>query len=103
MKSLVSNLGLPFGLLLFVTAILSPSLVHAEDAGMWRSRIAALSSADSCQKNPSGANVSPELTCRSGRPAGSGPRLAGVTCGANQWCCKHDIGGSGECTKCCDK
>lgn len=103
MNGLGSNLGLPFGLLLFVAAILSSSLAHAEDAGMWRSRTAALSSADSCQKTPSGANVSPELTCRSARSAGSGPRLAGVTCGAKQWCCKHDIGGSGECTKCCDK
>ena len=24
-------------------------------------------------------------------------------CGANEWCCKHDIGGSGACTKCCPK
>lgn len=29
--------------------------------------------------------------------------LAAVTCGSNQWCCKHDIGGSGACTKCCNK
>lgn len=24
-------------------------------------------------------------------------------CGSNEWCCKHDIGGSGACTKCCKK
>ncbi len=28
---------------------------------------------------------------------------AAVTCGSNQWCCKHDIGGTGECLKCCNK
>lgn len=28
---------------------------------------------------------------------------AGVSCGSDEWCCKHDIGGTGECTKCCPK
>ena len=26
-----------------------------------------------------------------------------LTCGTRQWCCKHDIGGTGACTKCCPK
>lgn len=26
-----------------------------------------------------------------------------ITCGSDQWCCRHDIGGTGECVKCCAK
>ena len=38
-----------------------------------------------------------------GMPLVSGSVLAGVTCDADHWCCKHDIGGTGECLKCCAK
>jgi len=31
------------------------------------------------------------------------PPVFAVTCGSDQWCCKHDIGGTGECTSCCAK
>ncbi len=31
------------------------------------------------------------------------PAELAVSCGADEWCCKHDIGGTGECTKCCPK
>lgn len=34
---------------------------------------------------------------------GKSKRVAAVSCGSDQWCCKHDIGGTGECTKCCPK
>ncbi len=33
----------------------------------------------------------------------SRPLIYAVTCGSNQWCCKHDIGGTGQCTSCCSK
>jgi hypothetical protein len=33
---------------------------------------------------------------------GLGP-LAAVTCGSGQWCCRHDIGGSGACVQCCNR
>lgn len=26
-----------------------------------------------------------------------------ASCSSDQWCCKHDIGGTGQCTKCCNK
>ncbi len=35
--------------------------------------------------------------------AGPGDRVIYVTCGADQWCCKHSFGSSGKCTKCCTK
>ena len=35
--------------------------------------------------------------------AGTSPPRIYVSCGADQWCCKHDIGGTGQCTKCCNK
>ncbi|MCC2111931.1 MAG: hypothetical protein KDJ16_07850 [Hyphomicrobiales bacterium] len=31
------------------------------------------------------------------------PSEVAVSCGSDEWCCKHDIGGTGACTKCCAK
>lgn len=31
------------------------------------------------------------------------PPVVAVSCSSDQWCCKHDIGGTGACTKCCQK
>lgn len=31
------------------------------------------------------------------------PSELAVSCSSDQWCCKHDIGGTGQCTKCCPK
>jgi hypothetical protein len=26
-----------------------------------------------------------------------------VTCSSSEWCCRHDIGGTGECISCCSR
>jgi hypothetical protein len=100
MKALLMALALSLGLLLG-SGTHSPIL--AQDSSQWRPHVAALSTTDSCWSGDSKINTSAQQACRSVSHATSGPLLAGVTCGANQWCCKHDIGGTGECTKCCNK
>ncbi len=45
----------------------------------------------------------PAAACKPGARAAGRQLLAAVSCGSNQWCCKHDIGGTGACTKCCSK
>lgn len=100
MNALVAVLVLSLGLLLG-SGTQSPTL--AQDGGQWRPHVAALSMTDSCRSGASTINTFPSQACRSASHEASGRLLAGVTCGANQWCCKHDIGGTGECTKCCNK
>lgn len=31
------------------------------------------------------------------------PPVLAVSCSSSEWCCKHDIGGTGQCTRCCAK
>ena len=31
------------------------------------------------------------------------PPVLEVSCASSEWCCKHDIGGTGQCTRCCPK
>lgn len=31
------------------------------------------------------------------------PPVVAVSCASTEWCCKHDIGGTGQCTRCCAK
>ncbi len=50
-----------------------------------------------------GSISSSALACKPSGHVTSGNLIAAVSCGSDQWCCKHDIGGSGACTKCCSK
>ncbi len=48
--------------------------------------------------------VSEAGLCRSGSSAANANRtMAAVSCGANQWCCKHEDFSKGTCAKCCPK
>ncbi len=49
------------------------------------------------------SNLSTENKLTKPLRRGKSKRVAAVTCGSSEWCCKHDIGGTGECTKCCPK
>jgi hypothetical protein len=48
----------------------------------------------------------PARSCTQAR-IGSGRQmstpLAPVTCGSGEWCCRHDIGGTGACISCCSR
>lgn len=51
--------------------------------------------------SPSGNPVS-NWTCeRTGEGGVPASQPLALTCSSSEWCCKHDIGGTGECTKCC--
>lgn len=66
--------------------------------------VAMSTASDFCRRiDESRPPANSPLACKPSGGVASSQLLAAVTCGSNQWCCKHDIGGSGACTKCCPK
>ncbi len=83
----------------------APALAEGRDTAQ-RQVLAALSSAgSSCARVSEAAtdNASGPV-CRSAGPAARGMKImAAVTCGSNQWCCRHEDFSKGTCAKCCPK
>jgi hypothetical protein len=62
--------------------------------------VAALNSGGFCPRMNEGRSC--------GSNAAHRPHVRGVlgelmSCGSNEWCCKHDIGGTGACVQCCSR
>ncbi len=70
-----------------------------------RPMLAALSTlGKACEQGGvKGSTGSSPSACRSSGHATSNTLVAAVTCGSNQWCCKHDDFSKGTCAKCCSK
>jgi hypothetical protein len=77
----------------------------AEEGKMTRGPLlAALSTpGGSCgQAGAAGSTGLSVLACRSSGYASNKQLMAAVSCGSNQWCCKHDFS-NGTCVRCCSK
>jgi hypothetical protein len=86
---------------LVAVSIFSASAQNA-DRAPYGTAVASATPVDVCGAHASLMSSGTMLCPRSER-ADPKKLLAGVTCAANEWCCKHDIGGTNECTKCCRK
>lgn len=81
-----------------MAAAISSSPALAEDSKRAPIFAALSSSVSSC------ARANEAGLCRSGRSeANANKTMAAVTCGASQWCCKHEDFSKGTCAKCCPK
>ncbi|MBI5910652.1 MAG: hypothetical protein HY848_11950 [Betaproteobacteria bacterium] len=67
--------------------------------------LAALStSGKACEQGGvKGSTGSSPLACRSSGYITNNTFMAAVTCGSNQWCCKHEDFSKGTCARCCSK
>ena len=77
----------------------------AEDGNQTRGLLLATlsTSGNSCEQVAvTGSSTSSALACRSNAYTSNNKLMAAVSCGSNQWCCKHDFS-KGTCVKCCSK
>src|SRR6185436_8855408 len=86
---------------LLAAAIANDRVLAGDNSQARGQMIAALStSSDACgQTAGRGPSSSSALACRSGASTSSNTLMAAVSCGANQWCCKHDDFSKGTCVK----
>jgi hypothetical protein len=64
----------------------------------------APAAAERTAATPASAKSCPEMTrIRSASILNGSSSAPSVTCSSSEWCCRHDIGGTGECVSCCSR